>query len=149
MRMDVPTARRLFTAARVARLATADADGVPHVVPVTFAVDGDDVVWAVDAKPKTTTALRRLRNIAARPAVSLLVDHYAEDWSTLWWVRADGHATIGDPATDAAAVAALVAKYPQYGTTPPSGPVVRVRIRTWRGWSATDPPEPPGPARRP
>lgn len=133
-------ARRLFTAARVARLATADAQGVPHLVPVTFAVVGDDVVWAVDAKPKSTTALRRLRNIAAQPAVSLLVDHYAEDWSTLWWVRVDGHATVGTPETDGAAVAALVAKYPQYRSTAPGGPVVRVRIRRWSGWSATTPP---------
>ncbi|EIE99094.1 TIGR03668 family PPOX class F420-dependent oxidoreductase [Saccharomonospora glauca] len=146
MRMDAATARRLFTAARVARLATADADGVPHLVPVTFACDGDDVVWAVDAKPKTTRALRRLRNIAVNPVVSLLVDHYDEEWSRLWWVRLDGHATINP--TDEAAVAALAAKYEQYRRTPPAGPVVRVRVRTWRGWSASPPPAAPRPGAR-
>lgn len=141
MRMDVATARRLFTSARVARLATAGADGVPHLVPVTFALDGDDVVWAVDAKPKTTTALRRLRNIAAQPNVSLLVDHYDEDWSRLWWVRVDGHATVTG-VEDEPGMAALVAKYEQYARTPPGGPVVRVRVRTWRGWSAAPRPDP-------
>ncbi|MEY7972962.1 TIGR03668 family PPOX class F420-dependent oxidoreductase [Saccharomonospora xinjiangensis] len=135
--MDEATARRLFTSARLARLATAGADGVPHLVPVTFALDGGDVVWAVDAKPKTTTALRRLRNIAAQPNVCLLVDHYDEDWSMLWWVRADGNASVAGAGQDAPAVAALVAKYGQYARTPPEGPVVRVRVRTWRGWSAT------------
>ena len=83
-------ARGRFAAARVARLATADATGQPHLVPVTFAVAGDMVYTAVDAKPKRTTALRRLANVAANPRVSLLVDHYDDDWSRLWWVRADG-----------------------------------------------------------
>ncbi|CAM3019109.1 TIGR03668 family PPOX class F420-dependent oxidoreductase [Saccharomonospora xinjiangensis] len=135
--MDEATARRLFTTARLARLATAGADGMPHLVPVTFALDGGDVVWAVDAKPKTTTALRRLRNIAAQRGVCLLVDHYDEDWSMLWWVRADGDASVAGAGQDTSAVAALVAKYSQYARTPPEGPVVRVRVRTWRGWSAT------------
>ena len=135
MRMQASVARRLFATARVARLATADAEGVPHLVPVTFAMDGEDVVSAVDAKPKTTAALRRLRNITANPRVSVLVDHYEEDWSRLWWVRADGHATVAH--TDERAIAALTAKYPPYLHTPPAGPVVRIRITTWRGWSAS------------
>ena len=90
-------ARRRFAAARVARLATADAAGRPHIVPVTFAVDGDVVYTAVDAKPKRGTALKRLANVAANPAVALLVDHYADDWNQLWWVRADGTGRVVDP----------------------------------------------------
>ncbi len=143
--MQEQVARHLFAEARVASLATADADGVPHLVPVTFALDGDDVVSAVDSKPKTTTALRRLCNIAVNPRVSLLVDHYDEDWSRLWWVRVDGNATSKN--TDDRAVAALAAKYPHYVRTPPAGPVIRVRITTWRGWSAS--PNPPTPDRPP
>jgi PPOX class probable F420-dependent enzyme len=77
-------------AARIARLATVDALGTPHLVPIVFAVDGDRVYSAVDAKPKRSPALRRLANIAVNPHVAVLVDHYAEDWTTLWWVRADG-----------------------------------------------------------
>ena len=90
-------ARQRFAAARVARLATADAAGRPHIVPVTFAVDGDVVYTAVDAKPKQSTALKRLANVAANPAVALLVDHYADDWNELWWVRADGTGRVVDP----------------------------------------------------
>src|SRR5215203_583524 len=82
-------ARRRFAAARVARLATADVAGRPHIVPVTFAVDGDIVYSAVDAKPKRRIALKRLANVAVNPAVALLVDHYADDWNELWWVRAE------------------------------------------------------------
>ena len=78
-------ARALFAAARVARLATADAAGRPHLVPIVFAVDGDVVYSAVDHKPKRTTALRRFANIAQNPAVAVLVDHYDDaDWDQLW-----------------------------------------------------------------
>jgi PPOX class probable F420-dependent enzyme len=78
----------------VARLATVSPDGRPHVVPVTFAVDGDVIYSAVDAKPKTTTRLARLRNITAEPRVAMLADHYEADWDRLWWARADGAATV-------------------------------------------------------
>lgn len=134
MRLSTEEARRRFTAAPVARLATADVDAVPHVVPVTFAVDGDAIVFAVDHKPKTTTALRRLRNIAANPAVTLLVDHYEDDWTRLWWARADGHAYVR--AEDPPAVALLAAKYPAYAERSPEGPVVRIDVSRWSGWSA-------------
>ena len=128
-----------FADARVARLATAGGDGVPHLVPVTFAVSGDEIVFAVDHKPKRGTDLRRLRNIQANPAVCFLVDGYDEDWDTLWWVRADGHATIhSDPAGRAPAVAWLRAKYGQYRERPPEGPVVRTRVTMWRHWAARD-----------
>ncbi|WP_019812110.1 TIGR03668 family PPOX class F420-dependent oxidoreductase [Saccharomonospora halophila] len=144
MRMDPARARARFAAARVARLATVGADDLPHLVPVTFALDTgttdppDDLVTAVDSKPKRTTSLRRLRNIAAHPGVSLLVDHYDDtDWTRLWWVRADGLATVAD--TDPAAAAALSAKYPQYRHEPPRGPFIRIAVTTWRGWAASAP----------
>ena len=124
-----------FADARVARLATVDGAGVPHLVPVTFAVSGDEIVFAVDHKPKRSTDLKRLRNIRANPAVCFLVDAYDEDWTALWWVRADGHAAIH---TDSAlAVDWLRAKYPQYRERPPEGPVVRTRVTAWRHWSAS------------
>jgi PPOX class probable F420-dependent enzyme len=117
-------------------LATTDADGSPHLVPVVFALVGETVWTAVDAKPKTTTALRRLDNVRAHPAVSLLVDHYADDWATLWWVRADGVATVLDVDEGRAGLDALTAKYPQYQNNPPPGPVLRVDVTRWVSWSA-------------
>jgi PPOX class probable F420-dependent enzyme len=133
-RLDDAPAR--FGAARVARLATTDADGSPHLVPVVFALVGETVWTAVDAKSKTTTALRRLDNVRAHPAVSLLVDHYADDWATLWWVRADGVATVLDIDEGRAGLDALTAKYPQYQDNPPPGPVLRVDVTRWVSWSA-------------
>ncbi|MGH3744401.1 MAG: TIGR03668 family PPOX class F420-dependent oxidoreductase [Mycobacteriales bacterium] len=136
--MNDRRARELFSDARVARLATADESGRPHLVPVVFAVDGDRIFTAVDHKPKRTTALRRLTNIRANPGVSLLVDHYDdEDWSALWWVRADGRARVLDPADGLArqGVALLVARYRQHDEHPPDGPVVVVDVDRWSGWS--------------
>ncbi|MFF3564996.1 TIGR03668 family PPOX class F420-dependent oxidoreductase [Streptomyces sp. NPDC002574] len=133
-------ARERFAAARVARLATADAAGRPHLVPVVFAVQGDSVTLAVDHKPKRTTRLKRLANIAVNPAVCLLVDHYDEDWDLLWWVRADGEARVLAPpdASPEAAhrVALLTARYGQYADRTPCGPVVTVSVRRWTGWRA-------------
>ncbi len=124
--MTAADARRRFAGARVARLATADADGRPHLVPIVFALAGDRVYTAVDAKPKRTTALRRLANVAANPRVAILVDHYDEDWSTLWWVRVHGTATVvegRDPALavfppyrQAGAVAATIVLVPEVVT---------------------------------
>ncbi|MER6538293.1 TIGR03668 family PPOX class F420-dependent oxidoreductase [Streptomyces sp900105755] len=128
-------ARRRFAAARVARLATVDGNGRPHLVPVVFALHGaDGIVTAVDHKPKSTTRLKRLRNIAARPSVCLLADAYDENWDHLWWVRADGEAVVV-PA-DAALVGPLRAKYPQYREHPPAGAVVLVTVTHWTGWQA-------------
>src|SRR5690606_28490375 len=93
-RLDDADCRERFAAARVARLATAGADRQPHLVPITFVLVADRIFTAVDHKPKATTRLRRLRNIAENAAVSLLVDRYDDDWSRLWWVRADGVATV-------------------------------------------------------
>jgi PPOX class probable F420-dependent enzyme len=128
-------ARARFAAARVARLATVSASGVPHLVPVTFAVRGDTVVFAVDHKPKSTTALRRLRNIAENPAVCFLADGYSEDWSELWWARADGVARVLPDADRAEPVSWLVAKYEQYAQRPPEHAVVATEVHTWRGWT--------------
>ena len=85
---------RLLSAARVARLATVTAAGLPHIVPVTFAVHDGVIYTAVDAKPKSTRLLRRLDNIRHNPGVAVLADHYEDDWAALWWVRADGSATF-------------------------------------------------------
>ena len=138
--MTPAEARSLFAAARVARLGTVTPDGRPHLVPVVFAVSGDVVHIAVDAKPKRTTALQRLANVAANPAVALLADHYDDaDWSALWWVRADGTGRVLDPADPAAAagVDALRRRYPQHAATRPAGPVLAVTVTRWSGWSAT------------
>ena len=127
-----------FAAARVARLATAGPDG-PHVVPIVFAVVGEVIYHAVDHKPKRTTALKRLDNLRADPRASILVDGYDEDWSALWWVRADGVASILAPG-HAEGITALQAKYEQYATRPPEGPVVAIRVTRWSEWSAAAPP---------
>ncbi|MGQ0574209.1 MAG: TIGR03668 family PPOX class F420-dependent oxidoreductase [Pseudonocardia sp.] len=142
MRLSATAARARFAGARVARLATVSAAGVPHLVPVTFAVLGERIVFVVDDKPKTTTRLRRLDNIAARPSVCLLVDVYDDDWSRLWWARADGTATVLDPGADVAdeAVDALAARYPAYVQRRPRGPVVSIEVNTWTGWAATGTP---------
>jgi PPOX class probable F420-dependent enzyme len=126
-----------FAAAPVAILSTAGADGAPHAVPVVFAVRGAVLYTAVDAKRKTTHRLRRLANIAANPRVSLLVDHYDEDWTQLWWVRADGVAAIHDSGEQMAAGYALLRqKYPQYDRIALDGPVVTVDITRWSSWRA-------------
>jgi PPOX class probable F420-dependent enzyme len=121
-----------FATARVARLATVGAGGGPHLVPIVFAVTGDVIHTAVDAKPKRTRSLRRLANIAADPRVSVLADHYDEDWSALWWVRADGTARVLD--SSPAGLAALVARYPQYRAVPPPGPFLEITVTRWSAW---------------
>jgi PPOX class probable F420-dependent enzyme len=131
-------ARRRFAAARVARLATADAEGRPHLVPIVFVLAGETIYSAVDAKPKRTTALRRLANVAANPRVAVLVDHYDDDWNALWWVRGDGRARVLDAAGPEGrdAVERLVRRYHQYSERPPAGPVLAVDVERWSGWSA-------------
>jgi PPOX class probable F420-dependent enzyme len=126
-----------FTAAPVARLATVTADGAPHLVPVVFATHGETVFTAVDGKPKSTQRLKRLANIAHDPRVSLLVDHYCDDWTQLWWIRADGDATVVHEGPDhATGYAALRAKYPQYQSVPLDGPVIKIAIRRWSSWGS-------------
>jgi PPOX class probable F420-dependent enzyme len=114
------------------------------VVPIVFACAGDMVWTAVDHKPKRTRALRRLENARANPRVSLLADHYSEDWSALWWVRADGMARVLDVSDAARGMELLAERYPVYRLQPPAGPVVEIAVQRWTGWSAADPePEPP------
>jgi PPOX class probable F420-dependent enzyme len=135
--MDEARCRARLSAARVGRLATVRPDGRPHVVACCFALQDDRLWTTVDAKPKATQRLQRLANVRAHPWASLLVDHYEEDWDALWWVRVDGPATVlsaGDEFDTA--LAALVAKYPQYTTAVPRGPVIAIAAERWRGWSA-------------
>jgi PPOX class probable F420-dependent enzyme len=138
-RVTSEEARRRFAAARVARLASVDSAGHPHLVPIAFAVAGDRVYSAVDAKPKRTTALRRLANVRGNPAVALLADHYEDaDWGALWWVRADGLGRVLDPADLEArqAVALLRERYPRFEAV---GEVLAVDVERWSGWSASEP----------
>jgi PPOX class probable F420-dependent enzyme len=136
MRLPEATARQRFGTRRVARLATADARGRPHVVVTTFALSGIEVYLVIDEKPKTTRDLKRLRNIRANPTVALLADHYDEDWTKLWWVRADGRAVIvEDPEVAAQAIELLAERYVQYRASRPRGPVVAVTVDTWTGWA--------------
>ena len=138
MRLADDEARRRLGAARVARLATVGGPGSPHLVPVTFAVAGDRIYTAVDAKPKTTRDLRRLRNIRENPMVAVLADHYDEDWSRLWWVRAELRWQGAGTADRAAALAALLAgRYPQYQDQP-FARVLVLHIVGVAGWAADD-----------
>lgn len=148
MRLTEGEARARFGQGRVARLATVDAAGSPHLVPFTFALDGDMIVLAVDQKPKSSRPLRRIANITENPRVSALVDHYEDEWPNLWWARADGLGEVWeDPERCSAPIALLQAKYRQYRDQPPSGPVVAIVVERWSGWSYSGPPDEPEPRR--
>lgn len=136
--MDEREMRHRIKTAMVARLATVGPDGRPHIVPITFASADGSLYFAVDQKPKRTRNLQRLRNIVANPAVSVLVDHYEDDWSSLWWVRVDGTARIVEegPEFDEA-IALLSARYEQYRSNRPAGPVVAIKVERMTGWSAS------------
>jgi PPOX class probable F420-dependent enzyme len=138
VKLTTEDARARFAAQRAVRLATAGRDCQPHVVPITFAVDGDRIYTAVDHKPKTTPNLRRLRNIAENPRVALLADHYTDDWAGLWWVRVDGHASIvtGDTAMQRH-LDLLAERYGQYRQARPAGPVIVIEAERWTGWSGS------------
>ncbi|HLQ61161.1 MAG TPA: TIGR03668 family PPOX class F420-dependent oxidoreductase, partial [Candidatus Acidoferrales bacterium] len=126
--------RQRFALARVARLASVDAAGRPHLVPLCFTLEDERLYSAVDQKPKRTPQLRRLRNVAAHPQVSLLADAYDEDWDRLWWVRADGQARVLESGEERErALELLAAKYPQYRAQPPLGPVLVVEVERWSG----------------
>jgi len=137
MRLDSAEARRRFATSPVLRLATVSGDGRPHVVPCTFVVDdAGRIAIGIDNKPKSSTNLRRLRNIADNPRVSLLVDHYVDDWTRLWWARADGLATVewsGDAHT--AHWKRLRAKYRQYIGQVLDGPIIVITVDSWTGWA--------------
>jgi PPOX class probable F420-dependent enzyme len=137
MRLEPDEARRRFAAAPVARRATITPDGSPHILPDTFARQGDLIYSIVDTvKPKSSLALTRLRNIEANPRVSLLVDEYDDDWEHLWWVRADGMARIAANGPDwNHAKAVLVARYPAYRQATHFGPATIVEVERWTGWA--------------
>jgi len=135
--MPIPDARARFEQARVARLATVRPNGRPHLVPIVFALQDDLVYSIVDAKPKRGRDLVRLTNIAAEPRVEMLVDHYAEDWQALWWVRIDGIATVVEtgPRRDVA-IRLLLDKYRQYDDwAAPFGAAIVIQIERWSSWS--------------
>ena len=154
--MDQATIQRHLSEARVAHLATIRPGGRPHLVPICFAIDGDllPTMWggrpegpgggvrptlptlffAIDQKPKRTPDLQRLRNIAANSSVSILVDHYEDDWTKLWWIRLDGHAGEVTGARRARGLELLEDRYLQYQTARPSGPVVAVQIGRTVSW---------------
>lgn len=135
--MEADEARRRFLASPVARLATVRPDGAPHLVPVVFAAEDDVLYLAVDAKPKRTRRLQRLANLRSQPRCALLVDHYDADWSRLWWVRADGEASVVDePPSSHRGLELLAARYPAYADARPAGPLVVIRVNRWSGWSA-------------
>jgi PPOX class probable F420-dependent enzyme len=126
-----------LTAARVARLATTDPDGRPHLVPIVFALEGDTLYSAVDRKPKRSTKLRRIENARERPEVTVLVDHYDDDWGRLWWIRLRGRARVLDEGEEREhALELLQEKYPQYREERPDGPVLAVDVTDVRDWAA-------------
>jgi PPOX class probable F420-dependent enzyme len=132
---DSETVRRRVRQARVARLASMRPDGRPHIVPCCFALEGEVVYSVVDAKPKSTLHLRRLENVRANPSVALLVDHYTEDWTALWWIRLDGTARVIESGDERdRALGYLCEKYPQYVQEPPPGAVISIDVTTWRAW---------------
>lgn len=136
--MTEDEARRRLAGSRVARLATAGGDGQPHLVPVTFAMDGDLIYTAVDHKPKKSPHLRRLRNIRENPRVALLADFYDDDWDLLWWVRVDGWASVVDDEQGLQdPLDVLCERYDQYRGRRPSGPVIVIQADRWKGWSST------------
>jgi PPOX class probable F420-dependent enzyme len=134
---DSSVVRARVAASRVARLATIDGDGRAHLVPIVFALEGDTLYSAVDAKPKRSRTLRRIENARNDPRVTVLVDHYDEDWSSLWWVRLRGRARVLDGGEEAThALELLRTKYEQYAMAPPGVPVLAVDVDEWRAWSA-------------
>jgi PPOX class probable F420-dependent enzyme len=130
--------RERVRAARVARLATIDPDGRPHLVPIVLALAGERLYSAVDAKPKRSRSLRRVANARERPDVTVLIDHYEDDWSRLWWVSLRGRARVLEAGEEAErALGLLVDKYEQYRRELPGRPVLAVDILEWRSWDAS------------
>jgi PPOX class probable F420-dependent enzyme len=137
--MDLPSAeaRGRFAASPRAILATVRPDGTPHLVPIVFALVDEVVYSAIDHKPKRSQRLQRLANLRHEPRCALLVDRYDDDWSQLWWVRADGRAEVLEaPNLVAQGSAALIERYPAYQDQAPEGPYLRIEVMRWSGWAA-------------
>jgi PPOX class probable F420-dependent enzyme len=134
-------ARELLATARVATLATLDREGRPKLVPICFALAGASVWSVVDAKPKRTTELARVKNVLHDGRAAVLAHHYTEDWGELWWVRVEGPARVVESGPDYdQAVALLTQKYEQYRAAPPAGAAVVIEIAQLTGWAAHDTP---------
>ncbi len=130
----------LLTQARLGHLATADATGMPHVIPVCYTFDGRRIYSVLDRKPKRTapSGLKRVRNIQANPKVSLVVDHYEEDWQSLWYVLVQGEALLLENGREQqTAIGLLREKYQQYlDMDIDQNPVIRItpnQVVSWRG----------------
>lgn len=135
--MDSREAIALLASVPVARLATTRSDGSPHIVPIVFALHEDEVVTAVDGKPKTSGNLARLAHIKNQPRVCVLADHYENDWARLWWVRVDGTATIErEGESFARGIEALIDRYDQYRSFDIQGPLIRIAPNRITGWKA-------------
>ena len=137
MRLSPEEIKQRLSGARSATLGTTDGTGRAHLVPIVFAYRDDLVYTAIDAKPKTTLRLRRIRNIEINPQVSVLVDHYEDDWDRLWWIRLDGVARVlDDGPLRETALEVLAEKYPVYADQPPPGPAITITVERIRSWSA-------------
>jgi PPOX class probable F420-dependent enzyme len=134
-----PAQDRFLRSARTGHLATADAKGRPLVVPVCFVFDGQAIYSVLDAKPKTTPLrqLRRVKNILANPQVSLVVDHYEEDWDKLQYILVSGDAELLESGEEwALAIAMLREKYPQYQAMDlDQNPVIKITPVRYSPWS--------------
>ncbi|MFE2497127.1 TIGR03668 family PPOX class F420-dependent oxidoreductase [Streptomyces scopuliridis] len=138
MNLSEQQSKDRFDRSRVVRLATADAHGSPHLVPATFARQGDVLVIAIDSKPKRHRNLKRLRNILENPNVSLLADQYDDDWTRLWWARADGRAALEEVGAEPGLMNALANRYAQYREDAPGGPLIVITVHKWTGWAFTE-----------
>ena len=126
-------AQVMLKSERVARLGLLDDHDLPRVLPVTFAITGGLIYSAIDQKPKSSAEPARLRYLRRRPEVAFTVDHYEDDWTELAWVQVLGRIELLEAAEDA--MTALTAKYDQYRSEPPPGPLLRLvpeRAVYWR-----------------
>ena len=133
--------RKLFAQVRIAHLATADSKAAPHVIPVCFAYDGPCIYSVIDQKPKRSGAmdLKRVRNILTNPRVALVLDHYEEDWSKLWYLLVTGRAELLESGTEhQKAIELLREKYPQYQRMSiENSPVIKIKMTKLIDWSYT------------
>jgi len=138
-----PAQDRFLRSARTGHLATADAKGRPQVVPVCFVFDGQAIYSVLDAKPKTTPLrqLRRVKNILANPQVSLVVDHYEENWDKLQYILVSGDAELLESdEKGVVAIAMLREKYPQYQAMDlDQSPVIKITPVRYSPWSSQPP----------
>lgn len=136
-------ARAFLAASRVGHLATAGADGAPHVIPVCFALDGNTLYVTVDEKPKRAGELKRVRNILENPAVAFVADRYDEDWSRLGWVMLRGRAEILRAGAEHDSAQDLLRdRYPQYRAMDLATlPVIALRIARATQWGDLTPHE--------